>query len=66
MLVAENDDPSADQSTGGFGYTARYRSLANIRRVLWECQRDGFRSDGAVENLGLIREPTESGIGPSR
>jgi len=39
--------------------TARYHSLANIRRVFWECQCNGFRSDGAVENLGLIREPTD-------
>jgi len=35
----------------------RYRSLADIRRVLWERQRNGFRSDGAVENPRLIREP---------
>lgn len=39
--------------------TAKYHSLANIRCVFWECQCNGFRSDGAVENLGLIREPTD-------
>ena len=62
MLVAKNDDPGANSLTRGVRVTRgdRYRSLANIRRVRGECQCDGFRSDGAVENLGLIREPTES------
>jgi len=67
MLVAENDNPSARLSTRGSSNTMkRYHSLADIRRVFWDCQCDGFRLDGAVENLGLIREPTEGelvGIG---
>jgi hypothetical protein len=35
----------------------RYHSLVNIKRVLRDRQRDGFRPDGAVENLGMICEP---------
>lgn len=61
MLVTENENPSADQSVRDSRITTkRFRSLANIGRVLWECQCDGFRSDSAVEDLGLIREPTDS------
>lgn len=48
------------QTTDQQGYSRkrmeRLRSLANIRRVLRDRQRYGFRLDGAVENLGLIRE----------
>ena len=54
-----------DQHMESVYYTAKlYHSLANIGRVLWECQRDGSRSDGAVENLGLIREPAGKKLVP--
>ena len=64
VLVAEKDYPSAHQSAPGDlrSTMGRYRSLANIGRVLWECQRNGSRLDGAVEDLRLIREPTSGEI----
>jgi len=52
ISLAQTDQHGRLQST-----TKRDRLLANIRRVLRECQRNGFRLDGAVEDLGLIREP---------
>lgn len=58
VLVAKKDDPSADRlRRRRMRRDGRHRSLANIRRVLRDCHRDGFRPDGAVKNLGLIREP---------
>jgi hypothetical protein len=59
MLVAKNDNPGTNRSTGGFTWQGVeiYHSLANIRRVLRDRQRDGFRPDGAIENPGMIREP---------
>jgi hypothetical protein len=36
---------------------SRYHSLFNIKRVLRDRQHDAFRPDGAVEKLGIIREP---------
>ena len=64
VFVAEKDYPSAHQSAPGDlrSTMGGYRSLANIGRVLWECQRNGSRLDGAIEDLGLIREPTSGEI----
>jgi hypothetical protein len=39
----------------------KHHSLAHIRRVLWDRHRNGSRSDGAIENLGMIREPAGRG-----
>ena len=60
MLVAKYDDPGASRQRGGSHSAAeQHHSLANIRRVLWGCHRNGLRSDGTIENLGMIREPAE-------